>query len=428
MIRKAPVEDAVIVLCLVLFGTHLFVPGLTQDSVTSLSGSAERLPGIIITSALWLTCGVLMLRHAKTMMSHIKYLTYALPILSVATASFVWSEEPSMSFRKAILLLLTTLFGLYLASTRSVRSQLSLITAAAGILALSSIALALFWPHLGLDHEMHTGVWKGVFTQKNVAARSMVFFLVCVIGFKPSTLGGKAVKWVTIISSTVLIAMTGSRTGLALYGCICLLFVAVSVSLRLDSKLRLLLCMGAAGAFAAVFLSSLPLYTWRLLSGGDMTLTGRTNIWVAVLQSIGKHPWIGYGYDAFWSGMRGESANVILAARWAVPSAHNGFLEVWLQLGILGLAAFLLFVGRGLVISLGAASRRQLAPVTFALVTFALTIAYNLDESGVLPPNDWLWIVVILASVNMEKAVSTLKCQRPNRAPQSLVLAETLGL
>src|SRR5207302_9875896 len=72
----------------------------------------------------------------------------------------------------------------------------------------------------------------------------------------------------------------------------------------------------------------------------DVTLTGRTTIWGASLILGMDHPWIGHGFNAFWLGDEGSSGEVRKLAGWDVPSAHNGYLEIWLDLGICGLAAF----------------------------------------------------------------------------------------
>ena len=65
---------------------------------------------------------------------------------------------------------------------------------------------------------------------------------------------------------------------------------------------------------------------------------GRTDIWVLVMRSIAKRPLLGYGYYAFWQGLKGESGNIIVAAHWVFGYAHNGVLEIWLQLGLVGTA------------------------------------------------------------------------------------------
>jgi O-antigen ligase len=77
------------------------------------------------------------------------------------------------------------------------------------------------------------------------------------------------------------------------------------------------------------------------LIGKDPTLTGRTGIWSSLLVSIWKRPLVGYGYFAFWKGLYGESANVVLQAHWPGMSyAENGVLELWLELGAVAVVLY----------------------------------------------------------------------------------------
>ena len=61
--------------------------------------------------------------------------------------------------------------------------------------------------------------------------------------------------------------------------------------------------------------------------------------------SIAKRPLLGYGYQAFWLGLEGESYRVILAVSWVLAQAQNGFLDVMLEMGMLGLVIVLLVFG-----------------------------------------------------------------------------------
>ncbi|WP_049558612.1 O-antigen ligase family protein, partial [Limnoraphis robusta] len=72
------------------------------------------------------------------------------------------------------------------------------------------------------------------------------------------------------------------------------------------------------------------------LIGKDPSLTGRTDLWAWAREMIDKRPWLGYGYTAFWQGLDGGSAYIIRAARWPVPYSHNGILDLWLDIGLLG--------------------------------------------------------------------------------------------
>ncbi len=70
-------------------------------------------------------------------------------------------------------------------------------------------------------------------------------------------------------------------------------------------------------------------------SGRDATLTGRTDLWRVVLAES-NNPIMGAGYASFWLGDR-------LMRIWAmypltpIIQAHNGYIEVYLNLGMIGL-------------------------------------------------------------------------------------------
>jgi O-antigen ligase len=81
-------------------------------------------------------------------------------------------------------------------------------------------------------------------------------------------------------------------------------------------------------------------------SGRDATFTGRTGLWETLLQEP-INPLIGVGYASFWSRER-------LTRLWAmypnspITQAHNGYLEVYLNLGLIGLCLIAGVLWRGL--------------------------------------------------------------------------------
>jgi O-antigen ligase len=139
--------------------------------------------------------------------------------------------------------------------------------------------------------------------------------------------------------------------------------------------------------------------------GRDLTLTGRTNIWNLLTIPILKRPLLGYGFYAFWLGLEGESAQVIRAAHWYFGYAHNGYLEIVLQLGFIGLGVFLLSL-------LSAAKdafcflRRYTSPgIDWYIGLLVLTVLYNIDEESVLWPVDLLSILYVVACCGLALAV-----------------------
>jgi O-antigen ligase len=69
--------------------------------------------------------------------------------------------------------------------------------------------------------------------------------------------------------------------------------------------------------------------------GRNPTLTGRTDIWRSVLPMV-QNPVIGTGYESFWIGSRLE--RVERSIDQTINQAHNGYIEIYLNLGWVGIA------------------------------------------------------------------------------------------
>jgi O-antigen ligase len=113
--------------------------------------------------------------------------------------------------------------------------------------------------------------------------------------------------------------------------------------------------------------------------GKDPTLTDRTKIW-AFLLGMHTNPIIGTGYQSFWLGSRLETF-WLQSGLGHINEAHNGFLEVYLELGIIGvaiIAVFLLESYRSLCRRLE--SRSDLA--VFGLAVWLCLVFYNMAEAA----------------------------------------------
>jgi O-antigen ligase len=73
--------------------------------------------------------------------------------------------------------------------------------------------------------------------------------------------------------------------------------------------------------------------------GKNLTFSGRTLIWAAVLQEAFQHPWLGTGYGAFWQGniAGSPSGELIRDIGFTVWQSHNGYIDVFNETGIIGL-------------------------------------------------------------------------------------------
>jgi len=80
------------------------------------------------------------------------------------------------------------------------------------------------------------------------------------------------------------------------------------------------------------------------LLGKSGTLTGRQGIWEAVIHLAQQRPAFGWGWVSYWTPWVEPFKDLIVRGGVQVMHAHNAWLDVWLQLGILGLVVFGLLV------------------------------------------------------------------------------------
>ena len=124
--------------------------------------------------------------------------------------------------------------------------------------------------------------------------------------------------------------------------------------------------------------------------GRDMTFTGRTDVWRELL-SLDIDPIVGTGFCSFWSN------NYYLARlpEWVAFSAHNGYIETYIDGGTIGVALLIL-----MLIVVGLKINRQLGDgdnyALFRFSVFLVTILANFSEShfGRMSPLGFLFLLV----------------------------------
>ena len=85
------------------------------------------------------------------------------------------------------------------------------------------------------------------------------------------------------------------------------------------------------------------------LFGKDTTLTGRTMFWPYIIDNISKKPLLGWGFYGFWSPLNPIALQIAEAIRVQnsygvtdyIANAHNGLLELLLEIGFLGTSVFI---------------------------------------------------------------------------------------
>jgi exopolysaccharide production protein ExoQ len=346
-------------------------------------------------------------RHAsvRRLSRQMKLMT-AFPLLALLLAPI--SQMPTRTISSGGLLLGAVLLLYYIMSRYSLDQFLEMMLALGTATMAASIVFALVLPQYGLDQMGgHSNAWKGIFSAKNYLGNLALFFLTMAVSYRGRTTFLRFIRISQIIFCLTAIAFSRAATAYLLTA----IYIACLLTLRTLHRLRkkdyFVVCLLLLVTFSAAIL---VIVAWPDvlidLLGKDMTLTGRTNIWSAVLDSIVKRPLLGYGYQAFWLGLEGESYRVILAVSWMLAQAQNGFLDIMLENGVAGLAIVLLvfvFAFRdGVVCLFRSRDQAQLRAVEWYFIIVILTLIYNLDESFLFDPKHFGSMIFLLACIGLK--------------------------
>jgi exopolysaccharide production protein ExoQ len=143
-----------------------------------------------------------------------------------------------------------------------------------------------------------------------------------------------------------------------------------------------------------------------MITGKDMSFTGRIDIWNIMSDEIALHPILGAGYGAYWSGpVPGTpSYEFVRLLSFYPASAHNGYLEILNELGAVGLLVLLGFLAVFIAqcLRLLPLDRAQAALFLALLLQQAVT---NLSESRWLNVQSVDFVIMTLATAALARAL-----------------------
>ena len=304
----------------------------------------------------------------------------------LALVSCLWAETPALVLQRSIAACGATLVGIAFAVRLSIEDQLRLISRVLRITAILSLACVIFLPSFGISNGVgEQGEWRGVFGYKN-GLGAMMALAVLVEWYLPTdTLLSKVVNRLALLISAVLLVFSSSVTPLVALVGVLLLIELFRVCTR---RLRVPL-------YAIVLAASLILassVTMLLVAGDRVTgalgrssdLTGRTDIWSMTLPYILERPVLGYGYWGFWNGASFESSEVEQAMGTSIMYSHNGYIEILLDLGAVGLLLTLVFLWTGMQRTYYCSERNRSTVSLWPLALFCYFLFRNIGECSIL--------------------------------------------
>ncbi|HUK26196.1 MAG TPA: O-antigen ligase family protein [Terriglobales bacterium] len=339
--------------------------------------------------------------------------------------SVSWSDYPDVAIRRWFKALGDVVMALLVVTDLNPSVAMRRLIARLGFIFLPLSILFIKWyGNLGRDYRPDYGNWiityTGVTTSKNMLGMIVLIFGLGAVWrlLQAWRRDGDSRRPGVIIAQGVLLViaiwlfhLVHSMTSLACFMmAVCLLVVtSLPIFARKPWVVHVLVGSMVTLSFLVLFLN---IGTGLLTTmGRDATLTGRTDIWNLVL-GMTASPLVGTGFESFWLGKR---LDAMWAIYWWHPNeAHNGYLEVYLTLGWIGifLLAMLLITGYWHGVN---EFRRDPETGKLKLAYFVIAVAYNFTESAIRTMNPvWTFFLIATLAVPPPKRI---KRKPPPPAP-----------
>ncbi len=343
--------------------------------------------------------------------------------------SVAWSHWRAATLASMAAQLLCALVAFAIASTLTWRRILDAVSAALRwVLGLSLVfeavvavvvrhPIAPIWTHYGdrkipdafyfSRAELFTGGRiQGFPGNANLLAMVALLAAVAVaVQFAEGRMGrNRAIGWLVVAAAVFV--LTRSSTVIVAAAVVAVAFALAALVRRVPTERRtpryLLI---AAVAVVVVVVGVLARGTIAGFLGKSSDFTGRSDIWSAVLGMIDQHPVVGWGWIGYWWPSIHQLAD--LAPRKGVTylQAHDAFLDVWMQTGLIGLLLFALYALTTLSRSWSCATRigygadqlpRPFDPVSlFPLLVVVALLVQSFAESRLLYQGNWVLFALI---------------------------------
>lgn len=291
---------------------------------------------------------------------------YLIPIVFLVESMLV-SKYPQEQIITCVRFLVTVLFAIWLAERYTSEELLRLIVYAQAVFVCAVLGFIVLAPNSAFVHEVSDHDFVGILlTKNNAAAELSIGILLQFSLFKIMRQNKKKISrgFILLLVLQMLMIFLCNATG-ALF-CIALPMLYLWWMDRGEKEqvrlpLGVIYIVGSVG-FLIAALSILPLFSSFFEAiGKDVTLTGRVPLWRQIVKVMSEHQtFTGYGYGMFW---RDRSAIALIHSAFSrysfmgsmTTGSHNVILELWLNVGLLGLGIFFI----GLLVSMNHIRRLQ---------------------------------------------------------------------
>lgn len=359
-----------------------------------------------VYSILLLLAIIILARRQKRLQRLLRGQAPILLFVGYCLVSIVWSDFPTVAFKRWIKLLTDVLMVFVVVTDpHPVSAVKRFLARSVFVLVILSVLFIKYYPHLGRLYDDWTGAvqYSGVGYNKNSLGGLCLFLGSGYLWLLLESVNNEHKRLMVLLPTFILLAailwlltLSHSATSFA-----CFLMGATLIvwtRIRFVQRRPILFHFPAIGMIAisaGVLFFNLSSFAFEVL-GKDSTLTDRTNLWDDLLK-MAKDPILGTGYESFWLGDRLE---YIWSIYWWRPNqAHNGYIELYINLGWIGVALFTTILAVA-YIQIARAIRSGDSYASLRLAWIVIAVVYNFTEASFRMQNR-AWVYTLFAAVGV---------------------------
>ena len=383
------------------------LPGQSGDAT---SGSIVDATFFLLLTIIGL---VILSRRHFDWSAALRFNPWIVALLAFMALSILWSGYPFVSFKRYIKVIgSVTMAVVVLTNGQPLESIFTVLRRCLYIHLPMSLVCIKYFRDIGVEYDYNgtSYAWHGISTSKNdlgqVAMLGVLYFT-WDIARHWRDFGWRNFDVLYLLLAVYLLKGSEDQVSMTSVS-VCAFALVVFLRLRalrakLHSARRFVLSVFYATAALVTFIliHSVVLFSENSLFGKmitmlgrDITLTGRTDIWHDVYAVASSNPLFGVGFGGFWIG---RLANIQWDANlsWVLGQAHNGYIDTYLQIGLIGaalLAAVLFTTMRRLLAYL----EEDFDFACFRITVFLTVMFVNATESTYLRGDHHLWFMTLL--------------------------------
>jgi O-antigen ligase len=338
----------------------------------------------------------------------------------ICLASTIWSVDPYDTFKAAVLFLLYILSIAAICQVLDIRLFCKIIARVLAFLILASVVMAVAFPEYGKHHllvgipdgNIPDGTWRGVFIHKNLLGATACISVFTFVFFR-RLMDVPFGFQLTCIVAAIACLLFAQSAGSLFATCVLLVYYYLVRYIPVSGRVLVLIVLGLS------LLASAALLPFKedlvAVLGRDATFTGRTYIWPIVQNAIWQNPLLGFGYFAATA----DFMRPLLVGQLGAAHAHDGYLDVLLGTGIVGLVSLLFCIGLVLVRGIDhvKTSARQEGDCFVLLLYFPIaSLVFSFFEA--FPLSDVLNVLGALTFLSLTAIPLYLRLDRGNYQSQ----------